>query len=78
MNDMIERVAKAICLVHNTDIKRYKNYISAARAAIEAMREPTLEMSEVGGEVDDIDDCYTIGRTTAKKCWQAMIDEALK
>jgi len=43
----------------------------AARAAIEAMREPTQAMLDATGEVGVPDRVY-------REYWQAMIDEALK
>jgi hypothetical protein len=55
-----------------------------ARAAIEAMREPTVEMVEavdIDGETDaggGINATYSIGSEEAKKVWQAMIDAALE
>ncbi len=63
MSDMIERVAKAIC--GPEDPCR----LDLARAAIEAMREPT----------DAMCGAWDVGDTPeAKPCWQAMIDEALR
>ena len=61
--------------------------LTNARAAIEAMREPTQEMVDVGyREIDDcIDfynydsDCgYDLGAFAPTSTWQAMIDAALK
>lgn len=55
-----------------------------ARAAIEAMRQPTVEMVEavdIDGETDaggGINATYSIGSEEAKKVWQAMIDAALE
>jgi hypothetical protein len=55
-----------------------------ARAAIEAMREPTVEMVEavdIEGETDaggGINATYSVGSEEAKKVWQAMVDRALK
>jgi hypothetical protein len=55
-----------------------------ARAAIEAMREPTVEMVEavdIEGETDaggGINATYSVGSEEAKKVWQAMGDRALK
>ena len=47
-NEMIDRCAKAIALIHNIDDKRYKNYISAVKACIKAMREPTENVIDAG------------------------------
>jgi hypothetical protein len=75
MSEMVERVAKAICRTTYvatkwddcTDAVKAV-FIEAARAAIEAMRLPTLAMLETGylytGAPDDM--------------WTSMIDEALK
>ena len=73
---MVERVARAILkeernldLELSSDITK-QSYCRYARAVIEAMREPTSEM---------VDAAYAnTGGVGATKCWQAMIDEALK
>lgn len=65
-NDMVERVARAI-----EDRLRGKDFLSyeeAARAAIEAMREPTDAMA---------DDGYRAIKHGADAVWRAMIDAAL-
>ena len=62
-NDMIERVARAIYAelpIGHAEAR------ACARAAIEAMREPTPEMERVGAE-----ELMSLGG------WQAMIDAAL-
>ena len=67
MNEMINRVAKAIALRDTTD------EFAMARAAIEAMREPTdkmLSAADYSGSLEE--------GSSALGCWQAMIDEALK
>lgn len=81
-DDIIERVARAIC---NADMKGYggcfypecrdnclPQQIPLARAAIEAMREPTDEMVAVGCAA-----AYPATDDEAIACWQHMIDEAL-
>ena len=79
-NDMIERVARALAASDRhfsdggswdeLDPIEHDIYMASARAAIEAMREPTSEM---------VDAAYAnTGGVGATKCWQAMIDEALK
>ena len=77
MNEMIERVARAMAEadVHNT---AWKLYVREARAAIEAMREPTEEMFVAAYAVNGgkwTDDEY---EPPPKICWSAMIDAALK
>lgn len=76
MNQIVERVARAI---QAADFKgsnitfdemnpiRQHNYLSSARAAVEAMREPTPEMAIAAFKY-----CTNIG------AWKAMIDEALR
>jgi len=51
-------------------------YIVIARAAIEAMREPTEEMKTCSDEVHWGYLCYVCGGLT--EGWYAMIDAALK
>lgn len=82
-SEMIERVAAAM---HNKkpggsimlpfqfqpDAEVFRVY---ARAAIEAMREPTKQMEKAGWEMDPGD---SDGNTDAKTHWRAMIDAALK
>lgn len=69
MNDMIERVAKAIALRDTTD------EFAMTRAAIEAMREPTEEMIKVGFSMTATAQSGTID---IEEVWQAMLDAALK
>jgi hypothetical protein len=86
MSEMIERVAKAIDTVLGDDHEslsiemgcgslskemRAEAMAKAARAAIEAMREPTDAMV-------DIDSIIMLPTKKNYRIWQAMIDEALK
>jgi len=82
MSEMIERVARAIFRAdypeegEGSEIaweKRAHWYSEAARAAIEAMREPTEEMSEAGNVPT-----YQWVDNTADDVWSRMIDAALK
>lgn len=82
---MIEKVAEALSLsmsgeslqsCHDGDEEIVKEFMDAARSAIEAMREPTITMAVAGssfawfeGRTDEIGDTITT--------WQAMIDSAL-
>lgn len=73
MTEMIERVAKAI--EDTYDMYADPTPAQRARAAIEAMREPTTEMIAAGsnfawfeGRTNDLDDAATT--------WRAMIDAA--
>jgi hypothetical protein len=87
MSEMVERVAKAMAarrflyagievdqIVINDDNERvpyWTLYAEVARAAIEAMREPTEAMIEAGQEED-------LGRTeSVGMIYTAMIDAAL-
>ena len=71
MTEMIERVARAIAQCLNEPGQC--SYSDIARAAIEAMREPTEAMIKEGA--------YGSGEDSAGVAcgaWKAMIDEALK
>jgi len=66
-DDMIERVARAIAEQNHGST--WDEWIDEARAAIEAMREPTEAMINAGDRTDhDVE---------ATMVWRAMIDEAL-
>lgn len=71
MNEMVERVARAIMHMHDTGEKNH--FASYARAAISAMREPTADMIYAGarGSGEDSDG-------VALGAWHAMIDAALE
>lgn len=87
MSEMIERIAKAIWEVRQPNppghaawedysgfgpSKTERSFtLAQARAAIQAMREPTLEMLKSGGQTP------FHGADTPRVFWQAMIDEAL-
>ena len=82
--NMVERVAKAIyldgyrILGGNWDAVNLKDRIPVwyprARAAIEALREPTEEMMMAGNGPANRSEWPT----SPKDVWKAMIDEALK
>ena len=87
MSEMIERVARALeaDYIRTSGVRLDMNpswapFRQSARAAIEAMREPTDKMLTAGGSVD-------AGHAWSPKkelvaspgsVWTAMIDEALK
>jgi hypothetical protein len=74
---MVERVANAI--LEATDEAMFPDdAIKCARAAIEAMREPTEAMSKQGNWCGDGFSCSETWFSGAPNVWQAMIDEALK
>jgi hypothetical protein len=80
IGEMIERVARAMCVIAiggEYDGPTPRMWRECARAAIEAMREPTKEMLHQGqwpispgNEEETID--------IADNVWRYMIDEALK
>ena len=67
MTDMIERVARALCSYSEF---MWQDNIPKAKAAIEALREPTEAMCNVSG--------YQHERDNAYRYWHNMIDAALK
>lgn len=79
MNEMVERVAQAICGNDNPanilEIHRHR-----ARAAVVAMREPTEAMEAAGDNLDDwgVPSDPGGGNTSALAHWHAMIDAAIK
>jgi hypothetical protein len=78
MPGMVERVARAICCPIGcvAGPRRgpcvSKTALPSARAAIEAMREPTPEMVEAAYEA------FTFPETDLERGYTAMIDAALK
>ena len=81
-NEMVERVARAICRedasvvpslgdmhLHVNNCWRY--FVRQARAAIEAMREPTEALQAAGAHRRE-------NRKPVADIWRAMIDEALR
>jgi hypothetical protein len=100
MSEMIERVARAISKARflnggNEDDDGWddcsaglrNDYRTQARAAVEAMREPTKEMWQAGtGAIEEAQDFSTDSEGTYEvttpsdypgPCWRAMIDAAL-
>jgi len=86
--EMVSRVARAIALQHavagrstskETWVERnWTLFVPDARAAIEAMREPSETMiAAAWTERSSLDEAPTPG-ATFKLLWQAMIDEALQ
>lgn len=89
MSEMIERVARAI---YGDSFPEWKDidaaprtkaiFVDMALAAIDAMRDPTEDMIIVGDEniLETLND-HTFAlsfKTPSFKCWQGMIDAALK
>lgn len=84
MSEMVERVAQRLCQeeygahVWDIDFNIRPRFASRARAAIEAMREPTSAMCEASLKND-----WTFADSVNSYAgpierWRAMIDEALK
>jgi hypothetical protein len=63
---MIERIARAIA--ENRGTGDWRSFLPAARAAVSAMREPTVDMLEAATPPDASDWGYL------PEEWQAMID----
>lgn len=86
-NEVIERVALAICNADNSQEVDAKHYLVLARAAIEALMEPSKEMINAGiiaaEEVEDwTADSYERYRVDSasdmpRPVFQAMIHAAL-
>ena len=69
-DSMIERVARALLVADRSAITP-DYYQRMARAAIEAMREPTEAMLDAGVN-------FRERNARTEQIWQAMIDAALK
>lgn len=89
MSEMVERVAIAIArsrglLPRSDAIPQEALWLyfpkeqafKEARAAIEAMREPTKKMVDAGQDADNGEN-RNLGERGAKEAWQLMIDAAL-
>jgi len=79
---MVKRVARAMRAKdfeegHCDPETTIESYIGTARAAIEAMREPTAAMINSGG-TENGDWTPDNSAAACRESWQAMIDEALK
>ena len=84
MSEMVERVARAIARNHDIDpdwgsppMWQTPWLIADARAAIEAMREPTEKMDTAGFGALPLADGYSLA-DDFKKVWYAAIDAALE
>lgn len=83
MSEMIERVAKALSIADGNHPDARSNdedehpmwtlYLGDARAAIEAMREPTGNMLDAGWEHTG-DPCW---KENVADAWRAMVNVAL-
>jgi hypothetical protein len=87
MSEMVERVAKAICVSEGAvdpdgsfeGVAHWERYAAEARAAIEAMREPTEQQVAAGiVQARECTDNWTAaGSCVAEHVWAAMISAAL-
>ncbi len=86
MSDTIDRMALAIWKA-NGEPDVFDTYAEelcvAARAALEALREPTEAMIERGSQIAvaadfDITGAYRVVGTVSRDVWRAMVDEALR
>ena len=78
MTEMINRVARAICVANlgehsDADDHSWQVYIPEARAAIAAMRDPMMSMIHAITE-----DKSPMAADAIAVDWRAMIDEALR
>ena len=89
MNEMIERVARAVYEKRNAGRRNVAEWdklpaaVKAeerrdARAAIAAMREPTADMLAAFVPARDNDELKTWGARIKERTWRAMIDAAIK
>lgn len=82
MSDMVEKVARAICAAIPFGVDQ-ADAAKAARAAIEAMREPTEEMKSAAAygptsfSYGDENSFEYLSNEDAGSCWKTMIDAAL-
>lgn len=91
MREMVERVARALCLSKRNSptgypegwLERHVNewwpqFIDDAKIAIAAMREPTESMLRMAVRYGDSEGYGSMSEGDAEAAWQSMIDEALK
>lgn len=69
MSEMVKRVAKALAALPSSQREGGPTYDQYARAAIEAMREPTPQMLATFADGDD---------PAYAEDWRTMIDAALE
>lgn len=81
MSEMVERVGEALRVKliewYDGGIGFEDGGIMLARAAIEAMREPTDGMMKAGFSEIEYLNATWVDEYDAMECWQAMIDAAL-
>ena len=73
---MIERVARAICRAHGNPDEHFELFMVEARAAIEAMRDPTPEMLTRAGTINNYADDTGTADADHVEWWKGMIDAA--
>jgi len=72
-----EHIGEPCCSWSKAKAEPRKAWLVCARAAIEAMREPTMEMLQEAGDRVVVG-CCNLQLADAEEVWQAMIDQALK
>lgn len=83
MSEIVYRVAAAICRATGADCPagRFSDHLKMARAAIEAMREPSPEMLQAGADcLPDMDraaESYAVAVSDAGDIWEAMLAASL-
>lgn len=73
MSEMVGKVARAIARKNTGSGINWPSFVEEARAAIEAMREPTEAMVDAGV----LDVKADVSFFDVNETWQAMIDAAL-
>jgi hypothetical protein len=74
MSEMIEKVARAIAVEIDGNDQYWRGFQSTSRAAIGAMRQPTVSMVQAGAKYDREIDLTFVG---LEGIWRTMIDSAL-
>jgi hypothetical protein len=78
MNEMIEKVARALSAAEDGNEENWRSFTPDARAAISAMREPTEAMANAGGLAINADeDVLAVTAQEARQAFTAMLDAAL-
>lgn len=80
MSEMVEKVARALCIAAGINPEYWSNplEVAQARAAIEAMMEPSPEMVDAAWPLPNFDGPIMDHRKSdIKEYWQAMLRSAL-
>ncbi|MGF7152595.1 hypothetical protein [Novosphingobium gossypii] len=81
----LERMARALCtadgLPENTHFEgkpMWENFIPRARAALEAIRTPTMAMAKAGDKLLSDDRGHSLSALDLADAWELMVDAALQ